>query len=70
MVESQKAATSLLQRRLSVGYGRAAKLIDHMEALGYVSAPDGNKPRRVLITPQQYATMSMNGEDGFDDDEY
>ncbi len=63
-IETQKVATSLLQRRLGVGYGRAAKIIDRMEALGYVSAPDGNKPRKVLITHAQFAADMMDGEDG------
>ncbi len=53
-IESQKISTSLMQRMLGVGYGRAAKIIDQMEDLGYVSAPDGNKPRKVLITMQEY----------------
>lgn len=63
-VESQKVATSLLQRRLSIGYGRAAKLIDRMQNLGIVSPADGNKPRRVLITAEQYAKKMAN-EGGF-----
>ncbi len=66
-VESQKVATSLLQRRLSIGYGRAAKLIDRMEELGIVSPADGNKPRRVLITAEQYAAK-MESDGGFSDD--
>ena len=49
-IEAQKISTSLMQRMLGVGYGRAAKIIDQMEDFGYVSAPDGNKPRKVLIT--------------------
>lgn len=49
-VEMGKISTSLLQRRLEIGYGRAAKIIDKMEALGYVSAPDGSKPRQVLVS--------------------
>ena len=53
-VAEKKVSTSLLQRKLSVGYARAAKLIDRMERLGYVSAPDGQKPRDVLITPEQW----------------
>lgn len=63
-VESGKVATSLLQRRLSIGYGRAAKLIDRMEDMGIVSPADGNKPRRVLITAEQYAAKMAN-EGGF-----
>ena len=61
--ESGKISTSLLQRRLSVGYGRAAKIIDKMEELGYVSAPDGQKPRQLLITKQDYMEKSLRNED-------
>jgi S-DNA-T family DNA segregation ATPase FtsK/SpoIIIE len=53
-----KVSTSLLQRRIGVGYGRAAKLIDTMEEMGYVSKPDGNKPRKVLITMDDYVRMT------------
>ncbi len=52
VVESGKASTSLLQRRLRLGYGRAARLIDMMEKDGVVSAPDGSKPREVLKRPE------------------
>jgi S-DNA-T family DNA segregation ATPase FtsK/SpoIIIE len=51
VVESGKASTSLLQRRLRLGYGRAARLIDMMEKDGIVTAPDGPKPREVLKRP-------------------
>ncbi len=51
VVESGKASTSLLQRRLRLGYGRAARLIDMMEKDGIVSAADGSKPREVLKRP-------------------
>ena len=60
-VEEGKISTSLMQRRLGVGYGRAAKIIDTMEELGYVSKPDGNKPRRVLITMEEYMTRVSEG---------
>ena len=56
-IECGKISTSLIQRRLSLGYGRAAKLIDKMERMGYVSPPDGQKPRDVLITKQQFMEM-------------
>ena len=61
-VNSGKISTSLLQRHLSIGYGRAAKIIDRMQALGYVSPPDGSKPREVLITKQMYMEMVVNGD--------
>ncbi len=51
VVESGKASTSLLQRRLRLGYGRAARLLDLMEKDGIISAPDGAKPREVLKRP-------------------
>lgn len=51
VVESGKASTSLLQRRLRLGYGRAARLIDLMEKDGIVGSPDGARPREVLKKP-------------------
>ncbi len=68
-IETQKVATSLLQRRLGVGYGRAAKIIDRMEALGYVSAPEGNKARKVLITYQEFAAK-MGGDGEVEEDDF
>ena len=62
-IESGKISTSLLQRRLSIGYGRAAKLIDKMEQKGIVSAPEGQKPRSVLISRQDYMEMAFKQED-------
>jgi DNA segregation ATPase FtsK/SpoIIIE, S-DNA-T family len=52
VVESGKASTSLLQRRLRLGYGRAARLLDLMEKDGIISSPDGSKPREVLKRPE------------------
>jgi S-DNA-T family DNA segregation ATPase FtsK/SpoIIIE len=49
VVTNKKASTSLLQRKLSIGYARAAKIIDQLQDHGIVSAPDGNKPRDVLL---------------------
>lgn len=63
-VEEGKISTSLIQRRLSLGYGRAAKLIDVMEHRGIVSPPEGQRPRKVLITREQYLEMRMNHIDG------
>ncbi len=61
-VESGKISTSLIQRRLQLGYGRAAKLIDRMEQMGYVSPPDGQRPRKVLITKQEFMEMVLQNE--------
>lgn len=69
-IETQKVATSLLQRRLGVGYGRAAKIIDRMEDLGYVSAPEGNKARKVLITYQEFMAKLGGSDDSMEEDDY
>ena len=69
-VETQKVATSLLQRRLGVGYGRAAKIIDRMEELGLVSAAEGNKPRQILPMAQGYLNHLAVEEEGTSDDFY
>lgn len=61
-VESGKISTSLIQRRLQLGYGRAAKLIDRMEQMGYVSPPDGQRPRKVLISKQEFMEMVLNND--------
>ena len=50
VIEARKASTSYLQRRLGIGYGRAAKLIDEMEDRGIVGPPNGTKPRQVLVS--------------------
>ncbi|HEV2403192.1 MAG TPA: DNA translocase FtsK 4TM domain-containing protein [Candidatus Saccharimonadales bacterium] len=49
VIESRKASTSLLQRRLRIGYGRAARLIETMEEQGIVGPADGARPREVLV---------------------
>lgn len=59
-VDANKVSTSLLQRRLELGYGRAAKIIDRMQEMGFVSPADGNKPRKVLLAPQDLAEIKMN----------
>ncbi|MBO7296409.1 MAG: DNA translocase FtsK, partial [Clostridia bacterium] len=62
VVTEGKASTSMLQRYLKVGYGRAAGLLDRMEELGFISAQDGNKPRRVLVTKADLDELRMNGK--------
>ncbi|AYD40081.1 DNA translocase FtsK [Clostridium fermenticellae] len=49
VVQANQASTSLLQRKLRIGYNRAARIIDQMEANGIISARDGSKPRKILI---------------------
>jgi S-DNA-T family DNA segregation ATPase FtsK/SpoIIIE len=54
VVEMGKASTSVLQRRLRIGYGRAASLLDAMERDGIIGPPDGTKPRTVLVNREDY----------------
>jgi S-DNA-T family DNA segregation ATPase FtsK/SpoIIIE len=49
VVEAQNASTTFLQRKLKVGYARAASLIDELEERGVISEQEGSKPRRVLV---------------------
>ena len=51
------ASTSMLQRKMGVGYARAARMVDQLEQQGIVGPPDGSKPREVLMTRQQYLEM-------------
>ena len=57
VVEAGLASTSLLQRRLKVGYARAARLVDEMEEKGIVGPFQGSKPRAILVTKEQWAAM-------------
>lgn len=63
VVETGQASTSLLQRKLKLGYARAARIIDEMESRGIVGPFEGSKPRQVLISRQQWIEMKMQ-EDG------
>lgn len=56
-INADKVSTSLLQRTLKLGYGRAAKIIDRMEEMGIVGPADGNKPRKILVSSDQLASM-------------
>jgi len=57
IVKAGKASTSMLQRRLSIGYGRAAKILDMLEEAGVIGASNGAKPREVLISAEEYESM-------------
>ena len=54
VLEAKQASVSLLQRRMRIGYTRAARLIDSMEAKGVVGPYEGSKPREVLVSADQY----------------
>ncbi len=57
VVEMGQASTSMLQRRLKLGYARAARLVDQLEEKGIVGPSEGSKPRKVLITKDQWHEM-------------
>lgn len=68
VVEAGQASTSLLQRRLRLGYARAGRLIDEMEQMSIVGPHEGSKPRQVLITYNQWLEMNMNKASNEDTD--
>jgi len=58
-----RASASLLQRRLSIGYARAARIIDQLEVAGVVGPADGSKPRDVLIqNPEEFFAATRTGQ--------
>ncbi|MNC69616.1 DNA translocase SpoIIIE [compost metagenome] len=61
VVEAKQASVSLLQRRMRVGYTRAARLIDTMEAKGVVGPYEGSKPREVLVSQEMYFGQNRSG---------
>lgn len=63
VVECGQASTSLLQRRLRIGYNRAARIIDQLEARGIISGRDGSKPRQVLVDRDQLLNEETLNED-------
>ena len=68
VVENGQASTSLLQRRLKLGYARAARIVDEMEQRGVVGPYEGSKPRKVLITMDQLMEREAAGADAADEE--
>lgn len=64
-IENQKVSTSMLQRRLEIGYGRAAKIIERMEELGVVGEANGNLPREILAPYKTDAKCFAKNEDPY-----
>ncbi len=64
IINSGKASASYLQRRLSVGYARAARLLDLLEEAGVIGPGSGSKPREILISREQYDSMVSQGPSG------
>ena len=63
MRRSDKASASLLQRRLRIGYARAARILDQMEDRGIVGPADGSRFREVLVTPDGWGGDVAPDED-------
>ena len=59
VIETGQASTSFIQRRFKVGYARAGRIMDQMEARGIVSAPEGSKPRKVLMSKERWQELNM-----------
>ena len=70
-VEMGQISASGLQRRFKIGYTRAGRIIDQMEARGIISGYEGSKPRKTLITPERWQELKMSqvSEDSDDDEE-
>lgn len=61
ILETKQASVSMLQRRLKLGYARAARIVDEMEEKGIVGPFQGSKPREILITQEQWDSMRSGG---------
>jgi S-DNA-T family DNA segregation ATPase FtsK/SpoIIIE len=62
VMETGQASTSMLQRRLKLGYSRAARIVDQMEERGIIGPFEGSKPRALLITREQWEELKMKGQ--------
>ena len=69
ILETGQASVSMLQRRLKLGYARAARIVDEMEEKGIVGPFVGSKPRTILITKEQWAAMKSKGTAQLDFDD-
>jgi len=64
IINMGRASTSLLQRRLRVGYGRAASILDALEEAGVIGPSNGSKPREVMVSKEQFESMNNMGPSG------
>ena len=64
VIEAQSASTTLLQRKLKLGYARAARIVDELEERGIIGPYEGAKPRKVLVSKQQWLEMNALAQGG------
>ncbi len=64
VVDMQAASTTMLQKKLKLGYARASRIIDDLEERGIIGPSEGAKPRKVLLSKQQYMEMNALSNDG------
>ena len=73
VIDSEQASVSMLQRRFRIGYNRAGRLIDIMEANGIIGPSEGSRPRKVLVSREEYEAGNRDsgtGDTWFDEDEF
>lgn len=64
ILHQKQASVSMLQRRFRIGYNRAARIIDEIEAMGIIGPSDGSRPRQVLMTEEEYARRESGDGEG------
>ncbi len=69
MIESDRAAAGQLQRRFSIGFNRAGRIIDQLNKAGVVGPAEGTKPRKVLMTMEEFEQMLSGGANGVPEEE-
>ncbi|MBR4092591.1 MAG: DNA translocase FtsK [Oscillospiraceae bacterium] len=69
VIDAGQASTSLLQRKLKLGYARAARIIDELESMGIISGFEGSKPRNVLISREQWYEKKLRSDVSSSDSE-
>lgn len=67
VMDMGQASASMLQRKFKIGYSRAGRIVDQMEARGLISGYDGSKPRQVLISKEEWQELKMGGNDSAND---